>query len=235
MRDPYEVLGVPRTATEEEVTKAYRKLAKKYHPDLNPGDEEAAKKMSEINAAYDAIKSGEANRPDYGAQQSPTGGQTAADGYTYYTYADIFEEFFRRYAQQNGQPFSGAQSGTDPLSQAREYLRLGRYAEGARILSAVTTRDAEWYYLSAIAQYGLGNPTSAYEYAARAASMDPGNPEYAALLHRLENERDRYAEESDAYGRRRESSGLLRWCLRSAILTFIVNLFCGRAFCCALR
>ena len=55
-QDPYEVLGVPRGASEEEVTKAYRKLAKKYHPDLNPGDEEAAKKMSEINAAYNQIK-----------------------------------------------------------------------------------------------------------------------------------------------------------------------------------
>ena len=58
MRDPYEVLGVPRGASEEEVTKAYRALAKKYHPDLNPGDEEAARQMSEINEAYDSIRRG---------------------------------------------------------------------------------------------------------------------------------------------------------------------------------
>ena len=55
--DPYKVLGVSPTASEQEIAKAYRKLAKKYHPDLNPGDEEAAKKMSEINAAYEQIKS----------------------------------------------------------------------------------------------------------------------------------------------------------------------------------
>ena len=50
-QDPYKVLGLSPGASDEEVTKAYRKLAKKYHPDLNPNDKEAAKKMSVINAA----------------------------------------------------------------------------------------------------------------------------------------------------------------------------------------
>ena len=62
MQDPYKVLGLSYGATDEEVTKAYRKLVKKYHPDLHPGDAEAAKKMSEINEAYDQIKSGTANQ-----------------------------------------------------------------------------------------------------------------------------------------------------------------------------
>ncbi len=58
MTDPYIVLGVSRGASEEEITKAYRKLAKKYHPDLNPNDKFAEQKMMEINQAYDAIKNG---------------------------------------------------------------------------------------------------------------------------------------------------------------------------------
>ena len=62
IQNPYEVLGLSYGATDEEVTKAYRKLVKKYHPDLHPGDEEAAKKMREINKAYDQIKNGTANQ-----------------------------------------------------------------------------------------------------------------------------------------------------------------------------
>ena len=62
IQNPYEVLGLSYGATDEEVTKAYRKLVKKYHPDLHPGDEEAARKMREINEAYDQIKSGATNQ-----------------------------------------------------------------------------------------------------------------------------------------------------------------------------
>ena len=55
-KDPYSVLGVSRSATDEEVKTAYRQLAKKYHPDLHPEDPSCAQKMNEINAAYDAIR-----------------------------------------------------------------------------------------------------------------------------------------------------------------------------------
>ncbi|MBE7092139.1 MAG: molecular chaperone DnaJ [Clostridiales bacterium] len=56
--DPYKVLGVSPNATQEEISKAYKKLARKYHPDLNPNDKQAAEKMSQINQAYDLIRSG---------------------------------------------------------------------------------------------------------------------------------------------------------------------------------
>ena len=64
--DPYQILGVSRDASDEEIKKAYRRLAKKYHPDLNPGDEEAARQMQRINAAYEQITNPEKANPAYG-------------------------------------------------------------------------------------------------------------------------------------------------------------------------
>ncbi len=65
MMDPYQVLGVSPNASDEEIKRAYRRLAKLYHPDRNPGDPEAAKKMQQINDAYDRIKNPEKSRPNY--------------------------------------------------------------------------------------------------------------------------------------------------------------------------
>lgn len=88
MNDPYHVLGVSRDASEEEIKKAYRKLAKQYHPDLNPGNEEAAKKMNEINAAYEQIKNPGQTNSAYGysgqqnAWRGPEYGQDVYDFYS---------------------------------------------------------------------------------------------------------------------------------------------------------
>ena len=58
-RDYYEILGVSREATEDDLKKAYRKLAMKYHPDRNQGDKDAEAKFKELNEAYDVLKDGE--------------------------------------------------------------------------------------------------------------------------------------------------------------------------------
>ncbi|MBR5870003.1 MAG: DnaJ domain-containing protein [Clostridia bacterium] len=56
IKDPYAVMGIPRGATQTEITAAYKSLAKKYHPDLHPGDDLSAKRMAEINEAYNLLK-----------------------------------------------------------------------------------------------------------------------------------------------------------------------------------
>ena len=69
--DPYQVLGVSHNASEEDIRQAYRRLAKQYHPDLNPGDAYAAQKMNEINQAYEQIKNPQAyqQQQQYARQQ----------------------------------------------------------------------------------------------------------------------------------------------------------------------
>jgi len=121
MYDPYVVLGIRRGASAEEVTRAYRALAKKYHPDLNPGDKFAEKKMSEINAAYQQIKtgnvggaaSGYGGSSAYGGSYGQNGGYGQGSGYGQNGGYDYFEQFRRQYGQQyyRQNPTSGKKGG----------------------------------------------------------------------------------------------------------------------------
>ena len=107
--DPYQVLGVSPNATEDEIRQAYRRLAKQYHPDLNPGDRTAAQKMNEINAAYDAIKNPQAYRQQQ-AQQQARQQYSQSGGQQYYDpFSDPFG-FWGSQEQSDGQQQSGWQT-----------------------------------------------------------------------------------------------------------------------------
>lgn len=206
-QDPYSVLGVSRGASEEEITKAYRKLAKKYHPDLNPGDETAARKMREINEAYDLIKNGKAD--------SYANGQ---NGY------DPFGGYGRYYGgRQNYQ--------ASPLNSARQYINAGLYAQALNVLNSVSTRTGEWYYLSALANYGIGNKMMALNHIKTAVSMEPDNYEYRILLERIRSGAGMYTERSSSYGTPDFKGNSCLWCI---IVNALLNCFCGRGwyFCC---
>ncbi len=211
-QDPYSILGISRGVSEEEITKAYRKLAKKYHPDLNPGDEKAAQKMREINEAYNLIKNGKAdsyNSGQSGGNYDPFGGFNPFGGYY-------------------GQSYNRQQS---PLFAARQYINAGLYAQALNILNSISQRTAEWYYLSALANYSLGNRMMAINYAKTAVEMEPSNFEYRTLLSRIQSGAGVYTERSESYGR---PVGLGSNCLWCIAVNFILNCFCGRGwfFCC---
>lgn len=246
MNDPYQVLGIQRGASDDEIKKAYRAQCKRWHPDLNPGDPTAEEHFKQVQEAYDLIVKGDADQnayrsaagyaqrggsgyrygsPDYGAQDgdgySGTGGFYWADDP--FGFGDIFGQAYG--FGQNGARYTAA----DPaeLQAARNFLVNGRYAEARRVLDAFTARSARWYYLSALANQGLGRSIDALADARRACEMEPGSMEYQSLYRRLQTPGGTYRTQSAAYG---GGTGFGRWCLSLVLLNLFCQLFSGGCF-----
>lgn len=212
MRDPYQVLGVTREATEQEVTAAYRKLAKKYHPDLNPCDETAQKRMAEINVAYEEIKSGKARYQDYSRPQQS---QRPYGGYGGFYGFNPFEEYARRSQQTQERERA---DGFDPV---RRYMNAMRYSEALFALSQIHDRTAEWYYLSAVANFNMGNRVAAMNQIDEAVRMEPSNYLYLQAQAQIQGNAHQYTQRSQMFGMPNLSS----------LNTLCIGLCLARLFC----
>ena len=160
MKDPYSVLGVSQNASDDEIKRAYRELARKYHPDNyqnNPLADLAEEKMKEINEAYDSITK----------QCSGNGGYTqTAGGYQ------------SQYTQQ--------QSGSSAYARIRSAINMGDLAGAEQLLYAVPEKTAEWYFLSGSIAYRKGWLDEARQNYQIAIQMAPNNPEYRQALSMMQ-------------------------------------------------
>lgn len=98
-RDYYEVLGIPKTATEAEIKKAFRTTAKKYHPDMHPGDKECEEKFKEAQEAYAVLSDPEKRRQyDQFGHAAFDGGAGGAGGFDFFRhgYGRYLWRYFRR-------------------------------------------------------------------------------------------------------------------------------------------
>lgn len=159
--DPYKVLGVTESTSDDDIKRAYRNLAKKYHPDNyinSPLADLASDKMKEINEAYDMIMNQRSGKTSGRAGSSSSG-------------------------SSYGSQYQGQNQGI--YNQIRIAINTGNLQNAEAMLQRITSRDAEWHYLMGSVYYRKGWFDEAKREFQTACNMNPGNAEYQNALHMM--------------------------------------------------
>jgi molecular chaperone DnaJ len=156
MNDPYGVLGISSNASDEEVKRAYRELARKYHPDNyqnNPLADLAEEKMKEINQAYDTIMKMRSGGSRAGSAGASSGGYSGG--------------------------YSGNSGGGSAIyAQVRAAINRGNLQQAETLLNQAPSGTAEWHFLMGSIAYRKGWLDEARQQYQMACNMEPGNMEY---------------------------------------------------------
>lgn len=224
VNDPYQVLGIQKGASQDEIKKAYRKKTKECHPDLHPDDPGATKKMSEINEAYDMLMNPEkyaqraqqeqTYRQQRSQQQQYTQQDAYRQGYTQQGYGDPFGGFegfdfddlfgfgFGRQSYQQRPAGPTVRPGDSPeIQRVIQEINRGDCNSAVNRLAWVhsSERDARWHYLNALAHLGQGNTITALDSIKRACELDPDDPTYRQTLHQMQSSGRTYQENASGF------------------------------------
>ena len=203
--DPYKVLGVTPQTSDDDVKRAYRELARKYHPDNyvnNPLADLAEARMKEINEAYDTIMS---------ERSGKTGAGAGSTGQTY------------------GQSYGGQRTYAGPnaalYAQVRQAINQGNLNMAESLLRQAAGRDAEWFFLTGTVYAHKGWYDEAQRSYVRACELDPTNAEYRTALNNLNM--------TGGYGgyRPMQETSMCDCCVQTLICNCCLNMCCGGGGC----